>query len=140
MENQLSTDDYSEGMMAIIKHRGELSMSLCFDRFSEDGITAYFKPFSWMSDEMVVISPPYKRLQTAFFNALDYYDRKYPTFGSGPHHMTYLRGELNEIGLPGFSVDKDKLEIGFDWKVLLHGLFVEEMTFIKTPEVYFLTS
>ena len=101
-------------------------MSLRFHHFSEDGVTAIFKARSWMSDEMVVIRPPYVRLQDAFFHALNYYNHKYDGFADGPHHMTCLRGVVNTVGLPGFSVDKEKREVGLDWKELCHKLFTEE--------------
>lgn len=122
-ESFITGDDVEEDVM---RHQGELNMSLRFDHFSEDGVTAFFKARSWMSYEMVVISPPHLRLQKAFFNALHYYDQKYASFAEGPHHMIYLRGVVNEIGLPGFSVNRKKGEVGLDWKRLFQKLFTEE--------------
>ena len=104
----------------------ELNMSLGFCHFSEDGVTAFFKPSSWMSDEWCVAKPPFRKTQIVFFKALGCYDHRYPSFAEGPNHLTYLRGVFNDVGLPGFSVDTVKREIGLDWKELFQKLFRED--------------
>ena len=105
---------------------GELNMSLGFCRFSEDGVTAFFKASSWMNDEGGFASPPFPGTQPVFFKALKYYNRRYPSFAEGQFHLTHLRGVFNDVGLPGFSVDIAKQELGLDWKQLFQKLFSED--------------
>ena len=129
-------EDYLSSFIFMKNEReelGELNMSLDFCRFSEDEATAFFKASSWMSDERCVASPPFPWTQTVFFKVLDYYNRNYPSFAEGPNHLTYLRGVFNDVGLPGFSVDIAKKELGLDWKQLFQKLFCEDA--YCTPEV-----
>ena len=57
---------------------------------------------------MVVIDPPYKCLQVGFFKALATYNETHSLFGEGPRYITCLHNVLNDLGLPGFSVDEKK--------------------------------
>ncbi|KAL8794421.1 MAG: hypothetical protein Q9195_003008 [Heterodermia aff. obscurata] len=109
----------------------EVILSFTFCRFSDDGVTAFFEAYTCMTSRYDIDDPyrwdaPYISTWDVFFEALNYYNREHPGFAEGPNHLTYLRGVFNDVGLPGFTVDKIKRQIGLDWKDLFQKLFRED--------------
>ncbi|KAI9714162.1 MAG: hypothetical protein M1812_006490 [Candelaria pacifica] len=43
-----------------------------------------------------------------------------------PQHIVQIRHEANDIGIPGLSVDYEKMEMSFSWRELYSNFFAEE--------------
>ena len=114
---------------------GSLNMSLRFDRFSEDGVFAFFKAYTWRSEASPLTGPQKNDHQINFFRALEC-ETKEPEFANGPRQLIHLRGVFQDMALPCFTADANKQEIGFNWKDLFSALFKEEMQVDSAINIY----
>ena len=105
---------------------GSINMSLKFDHSSEDGVVAFFNAYR-LGSEASPRTGPHKDHQINFFRTLELCRTAEPDFAKGLRQLIHLRGVFQDMALPCFAVDKEKLEMGFNWKDLFSAMFKEEM-------------